>query len=90
MPVKPIYPIWRLVGRLRLLLEAGKVDAESKGRFGQTPLSRSAKNGHEAVVRQLLDSGKVHADSKDNGGRTPLWWAAQNGRKAAVKFFEVR
>src|SRR5262249_22558006 len=40
---------------VKLLLETGKVDVDSKdGRFGLTPLSWAARNGHEAVVKLLL------------------------------------
>jgi len=71
---------------VRLLLDTGKVDADSKDfSDGQTPLSRAAWNGHEAVVKLLLDTGKVDADSKDKYGQTPLSWAARNGHKAIVK-----
>jgi ankyrin repeat protein len=38
---------------VRLLLATGQVDADSKDRWGQTPLSRAAEGGHEAVVRLI-------------------------------------
>ena len=38
---------------VKLLLETGKVNTESKNQFGETPLSWAAKNGHEAVVKLL-------------------------------------
>ncbi|KAH8754214.1 ankyrin repeat-containing domain protein [Hyaloscypha sp. PMI_1271] len=53
--------------------------------YGQTPLSRAAENGHEAIVKLLLETGEVDADSKDKGGQTPLSWAAMYGRNATVK-----
>jgi len=31
----------------------GKVEVDSKDTYGQTPLSRAAENGHEAVVKLL-------------------------------------
>ena len=48
-----------------LLLFEGRdeVDADSKGNSGQTPLSRAARNGHEAIVRLLLERDDVEADS---------------------------
>ena len=51
---------------VKLLLETGKVDVDSKDQYGRTPLSWAAENGHEAVVKLLLETGKVDADSKDN------------------------
>ncbi|KAL8402640.1 hypothetical protein RB596_009125 [Gaeumannomyces avenae] len=70
---------------VKLLLETGKVDVESKDNDGQTPLLWATRYGREAVVKLLLDTGRVDVDSKDNHGQTPLWWAAQNGREAIVK-----
>ncbi|PVH72419.1 hypothetical protein DL98DRAFT_397103, partial [Cadophora sp. DSE1049] len=63
----------------------GKVEADSKDKYGQTPLSWAARNGHEAVIKLLLSTGKVEADSEDENSRTPLSWAAQNGHEAVVK-----
>jgi ankyrin repeat protein len=42
-----------------LLLEKDGVDPVSKDKFGQTPLSLAAWNGHEAMVRLLLAKGGV-------------------------------
>jgi ankyrin repeat protein len=71
---------------VRLLLESGKTDIDSKDNNGQTPLSWAAENGHEAVVRLLLESGKADIDSKDTEyGQTPLSWAAENGHEAVVR-----
>jgi ankyrin repeat protein len=41
---------------VKLLLETGKVDADSKDSGGQTPLPWAAFSGHEAVVKLLLHS----------------------------------
>ncbi|KAF2185930.1 hypothetical protein K469DRAFT_664957, partial [Zopfia rhizophila CBS 207.26] len=40
------------------LLETGKVDVDSKDKYGRTPLSWAAYNGHEAVAKLLLETGK--------------------------------
>jgi ankyrin repeat protein len=83
-------PLWCAAGNghkaiVKLLLQTGKVDADSKDRFGETPLSSAANNGHEAVVKLLLKAGKVNVDSRHLDGQTPLRYAARNGHKAVVK-----
>jgi ankyrin repeat protein len=70
---------------VKLLLDIGEVDVDSKDNDGQTPLSWACENGHAAVIKLLLETGKVNFDSKDSGGLTPLSWAALNGHIAAVK-----
>ncbi|KAL6235358.1 hypothetical protein BDW75DRAFT_230428 [Aspergillus navahoensis] len=73
---------------VKLLLETGKVDVESKDSiYSQTPLSWAAANGHEGgVVKLLLETGKVDIESKDSiCSRTPLTWAAENGHEGVVK-----
>jgi len=46
-----------------MLLDIGKVDADSKDNGGRTPLSYAAEN-----VQILLDTGKVDVDLKDKDG----------------------
>lgn len=70
---------------IRLLLNTGKVDADSKDGDGQTPLLWASQNGHEVVVKPLLDIGKINANFKDRYNRTPLYCAARNGNRAVVK-----
>ena len=52
--------------------------------YGQTPLSRAAEGGHEAVVRLLLEKGAA-IESKDDYRRTPLSRAAEGGHEAVVR-----
>ena len=63
---------------VKLLLDTGTVDADSKDKNDRSPLSWAAENGHEAVVKLLLDTGTVDVDLKDIDGYTPLLWAAWN------------
>ncbi|KAL8407763.1 hypothetical protein RB594_006559 [Gaeumannomyces avenae] len=76
----------QVVGLLSIILQrAGKIDVDSKDKWGQTPLWWAARNGREAIVKLLLATGKVDVESKSWGGQTPLWWAARNGHEAVVK-----
>jgi hypothetical protein len=58
---------------VKLLLETGKVDLDSKDGSGLMPLWWAAANGHEAVVKLLLETGKVDPDSKDGFMWLPQW-----------------
>jgi len=59
-------------------------EPDIKDIYGRTPLSWTAKNGHESVVKLLLEKYNVDQDSKDSMGRTPLSLAAENGREEVV------
>jgi ankyrin repeat protein len=41
---------------VKLLLDTGKVDVDSKGVDGRTPVWWAAENGHESVVELLQSS----------------------------------
>jgi ankyrin repeat protein len=83
---------------VKLLLETGPVDVNSKDRrldwrinpsdhrFHWTPLFWAVESGNEVVVKLLLETGQVDVDFKDSRqGRTTLSWAAQSGHEAVVK-----
>jgi len=66
------------------LLETGAHLEVEDTRYGRTPLSWAAENGHEAVVKLLLEKD-ANTEAKDTYGRTPLSWIAGNGHEAVVK-----
>ncbi|GAB0134193.1 hypothetical protein EsDP_00002574 [Epichloe bromicola] len=66
-----------------VLAEGAKLEARDT-RYGRTPLSWAAREGHASIVSLLLERGAV-IDATDGHGRTPLSLAAENGREAVVK-----
>ena len=70
---------------MKLLLDTGRVEVDSKDMYDQTPLSWAAENGQEATVKLLLNTGNFEVDSKDIDGWTPLLLAARKGQEATVK-----
>jgi ankyrin repeat domain-containing protein 50 len=73
-----------------LLLERADVEADSRNKNGQTPLSCAAERGHEAVVKLLVERADVEADSKDRFNRTPMSYAAAYGHEAVVRLLVER
>jgi ankyrin repeat protein len=67
-----------------VLLQKG-VKANSIDSYSRTPLSYTARSGHEAVIKLLLANKRVDADSKNRDGRTPLSYAAQRGHEAVMR-----
>jgi ankyrin repeat protein len=61
---------------VKTLLTTGQVDPDARGRGGQTPLSKAAADGHEAVIKTLLAMGQVDPDARDVWEQTPLSKAA--------------
>ncbi|KAL8330684.1 hypothetical protein RB593_001600 [Gaeumannomyces tritici] len=75
-----------MAGALKVILQKeGHIIIDTKDGVGRTPLSRAARKGYRAVLKQLPAIGKVDVDRKDKYGRTPLSLAAKNGREAVVK-----
>ena len=70
---------------IKLLLTTGEVEVDCRDEDGQTPLSKAAERGHEAVVKLLLATYKVNVNSRDNHGQTPLLQAAGGGHLAVVE-----
>jgi ankyrin repeat protein len=50
---------------VKILLDAGKADVNSKDKDDRTPLQWAVQNGHDAVIKLLLDTGNVEVDSED-------------------------
>jgi hypothetical protein len=85
---------WAAVGRheavVKLLLDTGEVDVDSKGskgskgskdrKYRRTLLSWAAVGGHEAVVKLLLDMGKVDVDSEGAVGHHCGWLSREETR----------
>ena len=75
------------LGIMRLLLEDGRVFADSKNYDGRTPLSLAAVSKYSdaaTVLKMLLEHNGVDVNAKDNRGETPLSWAAGKGKLTAL------
>ncbi|KAH0558820.1 hypothetical protein GP486_004540 [Trichoglossum hirsutum] len=74
-----------LAGIMQLLLSHEGVDANSRDKYGRTPLLLAAANGHGGVVQLLLSHEGVDVDSEDWQGRTPLLRAAEEGHERVMQ-----
>ena len=83
-------PIWH-AARLQdpscikyLLVHTPAWAADTRDKYGETPLMVAASYGCVEVVRLLLRSGRVEVDARDDSGRTPLALAAWIGEAETV------
>ena len=75
------------LGIVRLLLEDGRVFADSKNHDGRTPLSLAVVSKYSdaaKVLKMLLEHDGIDVNAKDNKGRTPLSWAANGGKHTTL------
>jgi hypothetical protein len=76
---------------VKLLLEMGKSEVNSKDEEGLTLLSHAVIEGHSTVVKLLLKTGKADIERKDRAfNQTPLLRAAEYGHKGVVKLLLER
>jgi hypothetical protein len=61
------------------------IAADSRDKYGRTPLLWAAEDGDEEVVKLLVERKDVAADSKDKHGRMPLLKASEDEHEAVVK-----
>lgn len=72
------------VAVMKMLIDSGNANAESRSTNCATPLHHAASGEHESAINMLLDVG-VDPDPKDKHSETPLLIAARNGHETAVK-----
>jgi len=75
---------------MSLLFGRKYVNPDKPDKFGQTPLSWAAVNGHAGVVNLLLQRDDVSPDKPDKLGQTPLRRAAFMGHEGVVKLLLER
>ncbi|PWY94171.1 ankyrin, partial [Aspergillus sclerotioniger CBS 115572] len=64
---------------IRILLDFGVTDLDSKDKYGRTPLSHAVLTRHDNVVKLLLSTGIPDPNCRDDDGQTPLAQAAYYG-----------
>ncbi|CAG8000110.1 unnamed protein product [Penicillium olsonii] len=69
---------------VKVLLETGKVNIDSKDAEGRTALFWAAANGHDAVVKLLIDQS-ADPNSRDLIGWSILFLPAANGHSSVVE-----
>ena len=76
---------------MRILPEQNGVNPDTPDEYGRTPLSFSAQNGHEGVVRILLERNDVNPNTVGIlFHQTPLARGAQDRREGVLKILLER
>ena len=70
---------------VKLLLEDGQVDVNSKDDRGSTSLSVAASCGHDMELKPFLRYNQVNVNLKDRDGAMLFFQAASHGHEAVVR-----
>ncbi|KAI5811833.1 ankyrin repeat-containing domain protein [Pyronema omphalodes] len=70
---------------VELLLQASRIEINSKHEFGRTALLTASEMGNVSLVKLLLQSDSISINARDYNGRTALSWAAWNGHDSVVR-----
>lgn len=66
-----------------MLLKLGKINVNSRNKYGRTLLLWAIREGHKAIINILLDEG-ADLEFQDQNGRMPLSWETGKGYEAVV------
>ncbi|KAL4897764.1 ankyrin repeat-containing domain protein [Aspergillus ambiguus] len=70
---------------LEVLLGTGKVNPNSRDRYGRTPLSYAAEFSKPAVAKLLLETGVVGIDQESDEGCSPFFYSVEAGNTATAE-----
>ena len=71
---------------VKLLVACADIEVDMKDKYGCSPLSYAAADGHEVVVKLLVPRGDIaELNSKNKDGHLLLSYATQYGHEAMVK-----
>lgn len=71
---------------VRMLLARGNVSLDHVDQFGQSPLSRAARNGHEGVAKMLLEQNNINPETVDTEyGQEVLLGTAKSKEERILK-----
>ena len=73
---------------MKILLGRKEINLNWPDRWGKTPLSLAAENGHEGVVKILLGREEITPDKPDIWDRTPLMCATVNGHIKVIALLQ--
>ncbi|KAK0724323.1 hypothetical protein B0H67DRAFT_102434 [Lasiosphaeris hirsuta] len=66
-----------------------RLNINTRDKYGRTPLSYAALNGHVAIAK-LLIKARARADSEDDIGGTPISYAIFSGEEAVISLLQKR